>query len=333
MLRLMNDARIAVGLQGVGAMEASFRLAKEYAEQRRAWGRTIAEHEMVAEMLLDLEVETKAIRSLSYQAGFYQSMMYAGERKLEDKKLNEDERAGIESQLAHYRKEVRKWTPLIKWWVGEKSVVHARTGLQIHGGYGFTKEYRAEWWVRESLILSLYEGTSQIQALMCIKDTMKEIIRTPKRFIDMAFGDRLRRLGTTDPLKRKLLKVKQVYNSAVVSLLMQLVKENFKEAMQDVKPADVLRIIPQLQKKLMQFENISPALLHAERICEMKAYAAMGNCLVRESEIDPSRRWLAERLLNKALPRLQMLKAEIEMDEPVIAERLAARPESEVAAP
>ncbi len=328
MLRLMNDARIAVGLQGVGMMEAIHRLARDYAEQRQAWGKVIAKHELIAEMLLDMEVETKAIRSLSYQASYYQSMMYAGERRLEDPNLNEDERISVQKQLSLYRAEVRKWTPLIKWWVGEKVFAHARTGVQIHGGYGFTKEYRAEWWVRESLIVSLYEGTSQIQALMCIKDTMKDVIRKPSRFIDLAFGDRLRGLGTTDPLKKKLFKVKQIYNSAVVSLLVRLVKENVKGALQDVKPQDVLRILPKLSRELVKFESIGPALLHAERICEMKCYTALANCVVRDAAADPSRQWIAERLLNKAIPRLQMLKAEIEMDDPVIAERLGLAAEA-----
>src|SRR5690606_18265465 len=64
MLVLMNDARIATGLQGVGQMEAIWRLAMDFASQRKSWGKPIAQHELIAEKLLDMEVELKASRSL-----------------------------------------------------------------------------------------------------------------------------------------------------------------------------------------------------------------------------------------------------------------------------
>jgi hypothetical protein len=69
-------------------------------------------------------------------------------------------------------------------------------------------------------------------------------------------------------------------------------------------------------------ENVAPALLHAERLCEMKAIIALAECLVWDAEVEPSRKYLAERFLNKTWPRLNQLKAEIEMDDPVIADRL-----------
>jgi hypothetical protein len=77
-----------------------------------------------------------------------------------------------------------------------------------------------------------------------------------------------------------------------------------------------------LSRDLIKMENVAPALLHAERLCEMKAIAALAECLVWDAEADESRRYLAERYLNKTWPRLQLLKAEIEMDDPVIADRL-----------
>src|SRR5690606_11706427 len=92
-----------------------------------------------------------------------------------------------------------------------------------------------------------------------------------------------------------------------------------------VKPSDVLRLVKILARDLVKFENLSPALLHAERICEMKALTAMANCLVRDAKVDPSRKWIAERFINKSLPVVARLKAEIEMDEPILAQRLSGR--------
>lgn len=322
MLVLMNDARIAVGFQGLGLMEAAYRMAADFASSRKTWGKPIAQHELIAEKLLDMEVETKAVRSLCYQAGLNQSLMYQAEKKLKDKSLSDEERAAIEKRAAKARKLVRRWTPLLKWYVGEKSVEIARNNMQIHGGYGYTKEYRAEWWMREALILPVYEGTSQIQALMCVKDTLKDVTRRPAAFVEQALGLKVQTLRENDPLRKKLIRAKQVASGAVVSVLLRLLKANVRASISEVKPTDLVRMVKILSRDLVKMEDVSPALLHAERICEIKALVALAECLVRDAETDETRRWIAERFLNKSMPRLHMLKAEIEMDDPVIAGRL-----------
>jgi alkylation response protein AidB-like acyl-CoA dehydrogenase len=331
MLQLMNDARIAVGFQGLGLMEAVGRLAGDFASQRKTWGKPIAQHELIAEKLLDMEVETKAVRSLCHQAALAQSMIFLAERQLRELESKSDaagkdqtaEMAQLEKDLGSYRRRVRRWTPLIKWYVAEKAVDMARVTLQIHGGYGYTKEYRAEWWMRESLILPIYEGTSQIQALMCIKDTLKDVIRKPRQFIEVALGNRLQALRDPDPLRKKLFQARQIINSAIVAIMMRLLKANVRASFSDAKAADLLRMVKILSRDLIKMENISPALLHAERLCEMKALVALADALIKDAAVDQSRRWLAERFLNKSMPRLKMLKEEIEMDDPVIAERLS----------
>jgi hypothetical protein len=323
MLQLMNDARLGVSFQGLGMMEAMYRLAEEYASQRHAWGRPIAQHELIAEKLLDIEVEIKALRSLCYQAAHSRAIATAGENYLKhNPKRSDDEKAEIQKTVARHQKRLRNWTPLLKWWVGVKSVETARDVVQIHGGYGFTKEYRAEWWVRESLILGLYEGTSQIQSLMCVKDTMKEIIRQPREFIENALGTRLQTIAQTDPLKKKLGRMKQVFYGAVINVLFKLVKENVRTSFSELKSTDIMKVVKILSRELVKFENLSPALLHAERICELKAYLSLGRAVVADAEVDPSRKWIAERFVNKALPRMQYLKSLIELDEPVMLARL-----------
>jgi hypothetical protein len=271
-----------------------------------------------------MEVETKAVRSLCYQAALNHSIMDHGERRLKAQKdMPESEREALEKRTAKARKRVRRWTPLIKWYVAEKAVEMSRIGLQIHGGYGFTTEYRAEWWVRESLILPLYEGTSQIQALMCLKDTLKDVIRNPTSFINTALGLRVQTLRANDPLRKKLYRAKQLASSSVVAILMRLLKKNVRASISDVKPTDLMRMVKVLSRDLVKMNDVSPAMLQAERLCEIKALVSLAECLVWDAEADESRRWLAERFLNKTWPRLQMLKGEIEMDDPVIADRLA----------
>ncbi len=319
MLKLMNDSRIGVAFQGLGLMEACYRLARDYAEQRKTWGKPIAQHELVAEKLLDMEVETKAFRSLCYQAAFNGAMVHAGERYLAaNPQLDASEKKDIERKIKSYNKRVRRWTPLVKYWAGEKSVEHARNALQLHGGYGFTKEYRAEWWVRESLIYALYEGTSQIQALMSMKDTLKDVVARPKAFFESAFGLKVKAFSEPDPVRRKLYKMKEVLHHSIVAILFRLMKSNVRTSMTEMNGADILAKVKTLSKDLMKFDSLQPALLHAERICEMKCLIAVSEAALWDAEVDPSRMWIAERMVNTSWPKVSYLRAQIDVDDPVI---------------
>ena len=322
MLRLMNYARIGVGFQGLGLMEATFDLAKTYADQRMSWGKPLARHELIAEQLLDLEVELIATRSLCYQAAFNISMMYLGERVLKKSYVDPVKKQFLEKKIATYKQKVRKWTPLIKYWVGERSQVHARQCMQILGAYGYTTEYKAEWWIRESLIYSVYEGTSQIQALMCMKDTLKEVVRNPRQFIETVLGLKLKGLTSASHLKSKLYKIKQASHGAVLSLLAKLLKSNVKETISTITDKEISHLIKLLSADLINLENIGPALLHAERICEIKCLEALSESLVLDAEEDEKRAWVAERFMYTSLHRINHLKARIEQDDEIIQQRL-----------
>jgi alkylation response protein AidB-like acyl-CoA dehydrogenase len=329
MLHLMNDARIAVGFQGVGHMEAIWRMAKAYCDERKAWGKPLSEHELIAEKLLDMEIELRASRSLCYQTANHLTIVNLGERKLEDASLSAAEKETWSRRVAKSRRLLRRWTPLIKWYTAEKAVEMARTNMQLHGGYGYTKEYRAEWWLRESLILPIYEGTSQIQALMVVKDTLKEVIKNPRGFVEEALGIKVRTLRAADPLRKSLYRAKQLERRAVIALLLRMVKANVRASVGGAKASsassskDLARMVKVVARDLVKMENVSAALLHAERLCEIRALVALAHALVRDSEADEARRPYAERFLAKSWLRLEMLLGEIELNEPVLAARLA----------
>ena len=78
----------------------------------------------------------------------------------------------------------------------------------------------------KSLIIGIYEGTSEIQGLMCIKDTLKDVIRNPGRFVEVLFGTRMKSIAELDPLKRKYYKIKLTYLNSLVALIFKLVKTN-----------------------------------------------------------------------------------------------------------
>jgi len=330
MLHLMNEARVGCAYQGVGLMEAVWRLAHEYTHQRHAWGRPVAQHEMMAERLLDLEVTLKAARSICYQAGNALSIYQTASRKLrDDKTLTPELKEKVAEIKKKYERRLRRWTPLIKYYAAEQAVQNARQCLQMHGGYGYTCEYQPEWWLRESLIIPVYEGTSQIQALMCLKDTMKDIMKRPRAFLEAALDAKIGKISAMsdrDPLRRRLRRLKQEFNGAMVSIILQLVKTNMRSNMTDVNPMNLRKMLKVITSDLVKFENLRPALLHAERITEIKAAICIAESLLADAKIDSSRNWIAERWLNKAIPKAQMLRAEIEMQEPVLAHRMAEIP-------
>ncbi len=322
MSHLMNEARIGVAFQALGVMEATYRLSKNYAWQRESWGKPIAKHEMIAERLFDMEVELKAFRSLCYRAAHYASLITLGERRLHEKQLPQAKLDEIESKLRYYKKKLREWTPLIKWWGGERSYVFARNAVQIHGGYGFTTEYKPEWWLRESLIISIYEGTSEIQALMCIKDTVKSIMTNPMEFVENTLGSRVMALGEKDWLMRRFLKMRQTFNLAIVSIFFKLLKNKVKGNFSANQPADLLKMLKLIGPELVKFEDLSPALLHAGRVAEMRSIVAMTYAIIKDSESDESLRPIAERFVSRYTPVLNLLKTQIDGDDEYFQEQV-----------
>ena len=315
MLLLMNGARIVTGFQGVGTLEAIYRLATNYANERRTWGKKIAQHELIADKLLDMEMDLKAIRSLVYKAAFRQSFIDMAKTYLANHpELSNDERCQLQEKLISYRRWIRRWIPLIKYQVGENVIIHARNALQIHGGYGYSREYLPELWLRQSMILSIYEGTSQIQALMCVKDLLKEVLRNPRKFIERTLALNVKGISEGSQLRKKLNKAKQLVNKATVKMLLTLIKKNFASSVARLRMKDLLQGLEKLKKNL-KLQDFSHALLNAERLCEMQCRVALAETLVWDAEADSSRAPIAHRFLDKAIPRLQGLKAEIEVSD------------------
>ncbi|MBI2603403.1 MAG: acyl-CoA dehydrogenase family protein [Deltaproteobacteria bacterium] len=318
MLDLMNESRIGVAVQAVGLMEATWRLAKNYAEQRSTWGKPIAQHELIADKLLDMETELKVARSLCYETAYLHSLEWVIGRRLKDKKLSKPSVKELEKELQTVNKQVRKRTPLIKFWLAEKAIEHARLCMQIHGGYGYITEYKAEWWLRESFILTVYEGTSQIQALMCTKDLFKEIIKNPKLILDRTLQFNWKPFQEKDPLMRKFWKLKKIGWMSTLSVLLKVVRANIKIIPSFPKTLNPLALTNLLRQYKLQFDDLRPALIHAERLTEIKALEALANSAIEDYKADKGRAWIADRFLNKAILRSRYLQSLIGEDDEVL---------------
>jgi hypothetical protein len=157
---------------------------------------------------------------------------------------------------------------------------------------------------------------------MCLKDTIKDTIRNPRKFFEQLTGFKVVGLRESDPLKKKLYKAKQLVHAGTFSILTKLVGLKIKSTFSDLKPSDIAHLLGSVGPKLLQFENLQPAMLHAERLCELKAIAAIAQSLVLDAEVDSERRWIAERFLNTQIPRMEYLREMMSQDEPTIQKRL-----------
>ncbi|MBT8423167.1 MAG: acyl-CoA dehydrogenase [Gammaproteobacteria bacterium] len=156
MFTMMNSARLGVGLQGIAVAERAYQQALTYAVDRKQGTApgfegtaTIIEHADVRRMLLTMKSETEAMRALAYVA---MSALDHSHRNPDD-----DTRAA-----AHAR--VDLLTPIVKGWSTENAQVLTSLGIQVHGGMGYVEETGAAQHLRDSRILTIYEGTTGIQA-------------------------------------------------------------------------------------------------------------------------------------------------------------------------
>jgi len=157
MFTMMNHARLEVGMQGVGIAERAYQRALAYAKERVQGnvpgieGRvTIIHHPDVRRMLMQMRSLTEASRALAYVS--------AAEYDRAHKVTSEQERA-------KHRRRIGLLTPVAKAWSTEISQEVASLGIQVHGGMGFIEETGAAQYLRDSRILTIYEGTTGIQGL------------------------------------------------------------------------------------------------------------------------------------------------------------------------
>ena len=157
MFIMMNAARFGVGIQGVGLAEHAYQgavaFAKDRVQSRDVAGSsgpvTIIHHPDVRRMLMSMRSQTEAARALSYVGA-----------ALSDLAHHHPDEATRTANLAIYEYLV----PVIKGWATEMSEQVARDGVQVHGGMGFIEETGAAQHYRDAKILTIYEGTTAIQA-------------------------------------------------------------------------------------------------------------------------------------------------------------------------
>ncbi|OHC76535.1 MAG: acyl-CoA dehydrogenase [Rhodospirillales bacterium RIFCSPLOWO2_12_FULL_58_28] len=155
MFTMMNNARLAVGLEGVAIAERAYQQARAYAFERvqgrvmGSDGATIAGHPDVKRMLLSMKAETEAARALAYFAAAA---------------LDKARRHPDQARRRYWQTLVDLLIPVVKAWCADAGIRVADTGIQVHGGGGYIEETGAAQYFRDVRVTSIYEGTNGIQA-------------------------------------------------------------------------------------------------------------------------------------------------------------------------
>jgi alkylation response protein AidB-like acyl-CoA dehydrogenase len=148
-MRILDRSRPGVAAQGLGLAQGATDYALEYARSRETMGQPIAEHQLVAGMLADMETKCEAARGLLYKVG----------RLIDDGAPDE---------------ELTKYSAMSKLYCTDVAMEVTTDAVQILGGYGYMQEYPVERMMRDAKITQIYEGTNQIQRLVIAREMLKE---------------------------------------------------------------------------------------------------------------------------------------------------------------
>jgi alkylation response protein AidB-like acyl-CoA dehydrogenase len=194
MFVMMNNARLAVGLQGLAIAERAYQQAVSFAKERvqgkpiqgSLGNSTIIEHPDVRRMLLGMKSQIEAMRGLCYEVAADLDRA----NKIEDKDEREKAQAMLELMI-----------PVVKAWCTDTGLAITSTNIQVHGGMGFMEETGAGQHYRDARITTIYEGTNGVQAMDLLGrkvvrnggETVHTFIKNVQETIDQ--------LDTKDPIQ------------------------------------------------------------------------------------------------------------------------------------
>lgn len=245
-MALMNGARLGVAAQSVGLAEAAYREAKLYASQREQYGKTIDNFPQVQDLLRDMKTRIDASRSLLYETARKVDITKSYEAIMKTRSLTPEERQDMKAAA----RVGDALTPMVKLMAAEWANQIAYDSIQVHGGSGFMREYACERFYRDARILTIYEGTSQLQVVAAVKGISN---------------------GT-------YLKCVEGYDAELETILAGDIEN--KE--------DIMAIRAQLQKMIEDYKKLEEAAKQMEicpdrRLTESLAYIVMGYLLLLDA--------------------------------------------------
>lgn len=141
----LNGGRIGIASQALGIASGAMELAIQYSKERKAFGKTISQHQAIQFKLSDMATKIEAARMLCLKAAW----------------------------LKDQGKDFAKASAMAKLYAAETAMEVTVEAVQVHGGYGFVKEYHVERLMRDAKITQIYEGTSEIQKIVISRELLK----------------------------------------------------------------------------------------------------------------------------------------------------------------
>jgi 3-(methylthio)propanoyl-CoA dehydrogenase len=174
MLDLMNQARLGVAAQALGIADAAYQEARAYAAERIQFGAPIITQPLVKSMLTLMAINIQSARALLHRTCALIDMTDAIRGYLQTELGQQDpDRDILRDESERNRQLIRFLTPLCKYYATEISNDVTRKGIQVHGGIGYMSETPAGHYHSDSIITTIYEGTSEIQASFALREMSK----------------------------------------------------------------------------------------------------------------------------------------------------------------
>ena len=145
-MKTLSGGRIGIAAQALGIAAGAYELAVAYSKERKAFGKEIHKHQAIAFKLADMATEIECARLLIYKAAV-----------AKDNKQNYDQMSAM----------AKLYASKVAMWVTTEAV-------QVHGGYGYVKEYHVERLMRDAKITQIYEGTSEVQKIVISRNLLKD---------------------------------------------------------------------------------------------------------------------------------------------------------------
>jgi len=145
-LTTLDSARIGIAAQSVGIAQGCLEEAIRYAQERQTFGKPIAQHQAIAHMIADMATEIDASRLLTHRAAW----------------------------LRDRGRSFKRESAMAKLYAAEACNRVAYSAVQIHGGYGYSKDYAVERLFRDARVTTIYEGTSEIQRLVIARELLRD---------------------------------------------------------------------------------------------------------------------------------------------------------------
>lgn len=144
-MEILDGGRIGIAAQALGIAKGGLELATQYARERETFGKPIYKHQLIQAKFADMATEIEAAKLLTFQAAF----------------------------LKDHQKDHVQASAMAKYFASKVAMKSSIEAVQIHGGYGYVKEYHVERLMRDAKITEIYEGTSEIQQIVIAREHMK----------------------------------------------------------------------------------------------------------------------------------------------------------------